>query len=135
MTFPVNLAVFEGIIADCEGSVYVIPVSNVVSAAFMQDKDLKNSSKIIDITRYFMGNQKKPSCVPVKEGGSGKTKRIVINIEKEGVNMGLLVDRIISQQRVAVKNIPSLKLEETCFSGAVVMPDGRPALIISPERL
>jgi len=133
MTFPVNLAVLEGIIVECSGLAYVIPVSNIASAVFAADKNMKENGEMIDMAGYFKCGGKDETRAA--NGNNEKNRRIVINIEKEGINKSLLVDSIIGQQRVAVKNIPSMKLEKTCFSGAVVMPDGRPALIISPEHL
>jgi chemotaxis protein histidine kinase CheA len=58
-----------------------------------------------------------------------------VRLERNGIRKTLIAEKIISLQKVAVKNIPGLILEKTFFSGAAIMPDGKPAMIISPERL
>jgi|GEM_PF-2409082 two-component system chemotaxis sensor kinase CheA len=119
MTFPVNMAVIEGMLVSRSGDRYILPVSNIESVA------LSGGGPIDAALPGFSEN--------TESGRSGRN--VIINIKSGNKRKAILVDRIISQQKIAVANISGLKLEKTFFSGATVMPDGTPALIISPERM
>lgn len=127
MTFPVNMAVIEGLTVICCGETYIVPASNIGSVEKSDAAGLERMTRDGEIINGRL-------C-----GGEGNERlgmnRIIINIEGRGIRKALAVERIISQQKVAVKNIPGLRLEGTLFSGAAILPDGKPALIISPERL
>jgi two-component system chemotaxis sensor kinase CheA len=131
MIFPVNTAMIDGLAVSCCGRQYIIPVSNVESVGTEGDGiDLINS--------YIFGENAWGSCsdaAAMPEAGEFRAREIIINMEMKGIRKSMAVDRIISQQKTAVKNIPGLKLEKTMFSGAAIMADGKPVLIISPERM
>ena len=50
--------------------------------------------------------------------------------------MGLAVDELLGRQEIVIKTLGSLKpLEESCFGGATVDPEGQVILVIDPSRL
>jgi chemosensory pili system protein ChpA (sensor histidine kinase/response regulator) len=50
--------------------------------------------------------------------------------------MGLAVDELLGRQEIVIKTLGSLKpLEDSCFSGATVDPEGQVILVIDPSRL
>ncbi len=135
MVFPVNMAVIEGLTVCCRGDAYVIPSSNVISvvtAAGPHHGGPEEDGEIIN-TGLF-GTAPAP---PGDGQDPDKTadKHVIVKLERNGIRKKLLAERILSLHKVAVKNIPGLALEKTPFSGAAIMPDGRPAMILSPDRL
>jgi len=127
MIFPVNLALIEGLTVLCRGETYVVPASNIVSAvtggAAKAGQEYGSAGAADPESCDFFSSENYPG------------RYIIINMERNGISRRLPVEKVVSQQKVAVKNIPGLKLEKTLFSGAVILPDGKPALILSPERL
>jgi two-component system, chemotaxis family, sensor kinase CheA len=134
MTFPVNMAVIDGLIIQCCGEIFVIPVSNVTSVITSKGVDAPIMAEISG-GKLCPEPRKSAPAEPEEYGDARPRESIIVNIERKGKVKMLSAQKIISQQRIAVKNIPGLKLEKTFFSGAVILSDGKPALIISPERL
>ena len=60
---------------------------------------------------------------------------IMVVVEAEGQRAGLLVDELLGQQQVVVKNLEANYRRVTDVSGATIMGDGRVALILDVGSL
>jgi chemosensory pili system protein ChpA (sensor histidine kinase/response regulator) len=60
----------------------------------------------------------------------------VVIVQTGGATMGLTVDELLGRQEIVIKPLGSLKaLEQSCFGGATIDPEGRVVLVIDPNRL
>jgi two-component system chemotaxis sensor kinase CheA len=60
---------------------------------------------------------------------------IMVVVEAEGGRVALLVDELLGQQQVVVKNLEANYRKVTDVSGATIMGDGRVALILDVGSL
>jgi two-component system chemotaxis sensor kinase CheA len=60
----------------------------------------------------------------------GRSPEIMVVVEAEGGRVALLVDELLGQQQVVVKNVESNYRKVDDVSGATIMGDGRVALIL-----
>ncbi|MGD0566125.1 MAG: ATP-binding protein [Candidatus Goldiibacteriota bacterium] len=120
MKLPVLLAVIEAVVVQIENEKYALPAENTLYA-FCGTHDPEDPEtdeiKFVDLS-------------------AGRcSSGMFVTVESGGKKRALKVDRVLAPQPIAVKKIHSLKLENTIFSGATVLADGQPALIISPDKL
>jgi two-component system chemotaxis sensor kinase CheA len=66
---------------------------------------------------------------------SGATSGIMVVAEAEGGRVALLVDQLLGQQQVVVKNLEANYRRVEDISGATIMGDGRVALILDVGSL
>ena len=59
----------------------------------------------------------------------------MIVIEAEGARIALLVDELVGQQQVVVKNLEANYRKVTGVSGATILGDGKVALILDVGQL
>jgi two-component system, chemotaxis family, sensor kinase CheA len=59
-----------------------------------------------------------------------KAANIMVVVESEGGRVALLVDELLGQQQVVVKNLEANYRKVNDVSGATIMGDGRVALIL-----
>ena len=64
-----------------------------------------------------------------------KVANIMVVVEAEGGRVALLVDELLGQQQVVVKNLESNYRRVDDVSGATIMGDGRVALILDVGSL
>lgn len=64
-----------------------------------------------------------------------KTAGIMVVIEAEGGRVAMLVDELLGQQQVVVKNLEANYRKVDDVSGATIMGDGRVALILDVGAL
>jgi two-component system chemotaxis sensor kinase CheA len=62
--------------------------------------------------------------------GAGNASAIMVVVEAEGGRVALLVDELLGQQQVVVKNLEANYRRVEGVSGATIMGDGRVALIL-----
>jgi two-component system chemotaxis sensor kinase CheA len=60
---------------------------------------------------------------------------IMVVVEAEGARVALLVDELLGQQQVVVKNLEANYRKVQDVSGATIMGDGRVALILDTGSL
>jgi two-component system chemotaxis sensor kinase CheA len=80
---------------------------------------------VVDLERVFN----------VPRFDSDKSANIMVVIEAEGGRVALLVDELLGQQQVVVKNLESNYRRVDDVSGATIMGDGRVALILDVGSL
>jgi two-component system chemotaxis sensor kinase CheA len=115
MRLPVVLAVIEAVVVQINNEKYALPAEN---AGYVFCGSGGNEGiKLVDLS-------------------DGKcSSGIYLEVIAGGKKAALRVDRILAPQPIAIKKIHTLKLKDTLFSGATVLQDGRPALIISADKL
>jgi two-component system chemotaxis sensor kinase CheA len=125
MKLPVLLAVIEALIVEIAGQKYAIALENTGYISNCVEEPAGGC--------VICANDEKIRAVDISAGKS--RSKLYLVVLSGGKKAALKVDRIHAQGRIAVKNIETLKLKKTLFSGATVLPDGQPALILSAERI
>jgi two-component system chemotaxis sensor kinase CheA len=123
MILPVTLAIIEGLIVGTSSERFVIPlsmISTIIPAHPYRDDVVQADLAVMLGDLPDISNDKRD---------------IIVIFEKNGRKAGIRVNRIIAQQQITVKNIAGLKLENTFFTGATVLSDGRPAFILAVDEI
>ena len=71
----------------------------------------------------------------VQRNGTVLVKPVMVVVEAEGRRAALLVDELLGQQQVTVKNLEANYQRVSDVSGATIMGDGRVALILDVGAL
>jgi two-component system chemotaxis sensor kinase CheA len=71
----------------------------------------------------------------VRQGGSAVTNREIVVIERGERRSGLVVDELIGQEDIVVKQFDAVRDGLALFSGATILADGAPALIMDVGSL
>jgi len=71
----------------------------------------------------------------VRQGGEPETGREIVVIERGERRSGLVVDELIGQQDIVVKQFDAPRDGLALFSGATILADGAPALIVDVGSL
>jgi two-component system, chemotaxis family, sensor kinase CheA len=71
----------------------------------------------------------------VPKSDTPSATRIMVVVEADGGQIALLVDELLGQQQVVVKNLEANYRRVPDVSGATIMGDGRVALILDVSSL
>ena len=66
---------------------------------------------------------------------NAKANAIMVVVEAEGGRVALLVDQLLGQQQVVVKNLEANYRKVEDVSGATILGDGRVALILDVDSI
>ena len=130
---PLTLAIMDGMSVGVGEEVYILPLSSVVESFQVRDgmiKTIGGSGRVVDVRDEYMPVVDLEQVFGVPRFDFDKTSNIMVVVEAEGGRVALLVDELLGQQQVVVKNLESNYRKVPDVSGATIMGDGRVALIL-----
>jgi len=135
---PLTLAIMDGMSVRVSNEVYILPLSSVVESFQVKPDEINTVAQgaqlvkvrdeympVIELERVFE--------VPRKEYANANS--IMVVIEAEGSRVAVMVDELLGQQQVVIKNLESNYRKVPNVSGATILGDGKVALILDTSGL
>jgi two-component system chemotaxis sensor kinase CheA len=135
---PLTLAIMDGMSVGVGDEVYILPLASVVESFQVQPgliKSVGGSGRVVQVRDEFMPVLDLERVFDVPRGAVDGPPAIMVVVEGEGARVALLVDALLGQQQVVVKNLESNYRRVDDVSGATIMGDGRVALILDVGSL
>jgi two-component system chemotaxis sensor kinase CheA len=113
--------------------VYILPLNSVVESFQVQPgmvKTIGGSGRVVEVRDEYMPVLDLEKVFEVPRFDFDRSTNIMVVVEAEGGRVALLVDELLGQQQVVVKNLESNYRKVDDVSGATIMGDGRVALIL-----
>ncbi|MBA2721472.1 MAG: chemotaxis protein CheW [Methylibium sp.] len=135
---PLTLAIMDGMSVGVGNEVYILPLSSVVESFQVGQnvvKTIGGSGRVVEVREEFMPVLDLEQLFNVPRVDFDKASGIMVLIEAEGGRVALLVDELLGQQQVVVKNLEANYRKVDDISGATIMGDGRVALILDVGSL
>ncbi len=130
---PLTLAIMDGMSVGVGEECYILPLSSVVESFQVQPgmvKTIGGSGRVVEVRDEYMPVVDLERIFQVPRFDFEKSTNIMVVVEAEGGRVALLVDELLGQQQVVVKNLESNYRKVDDVSGATIMGDGRVALIL-----
>ncbi len=130
---PLTLAIMDGMSVGVGEEVYILPLSSVVESFQVQTNTIKTiggSGRVVEVRDEYMPVVDLERVFQVPRFDFEHVSNIMVVVEAEGGRVALLVDELLGQQQVVVKNLESNYRKVDDVSGATIMGDGRVALIL-----
>jgi two-component system, chemotaxis family, sensor kinase CheA len=130
---PLTLAIMDGMSVGVGEEVYILPLSSVVESFQVQPgmvKTIGGTGRVVDVRDEYMPVVDLEKVFEVPRFDFEHVSNIMVVVEAEGGRVALLVDELLGQQQVVVKNLESNYRKVSDVSGATIMGDGRVALIL-----
>ena len=136
---PLTLAIMDGMSVGVGKEVYILPLSSVVESFQVNSADVSTvtqGSQLVKVRDEYMPviGLEKVFAVP-RQPGDKSTSDIMVVIESDGSRVALLVDELLGQHQVVVKNLESNYRKVPNISGATILGDGTVALILDTSSL
>ncbi|PHM48344.1 chemotaxis protein CheA [Xenorhabdus miraniensis] len=135
---PLTLAILDGMSVRVNDEVFILPLSAVVSSLQPQDEDiypLAGDEKLLQVRGEYLPLLELYRIFDIPNGETDPTKGIAVIVQSAGRRYALLVDKLVGQHQVVVKNIESNYRKVPGISAATIMGDGSVALIIDIPAL
>jgi two-component system chemotaxis sensor kinase CheA len=135
---PLTLAIMDGMSVGVGEEVYILPLSSVVESFQVSEQTIKTiggSGRVVEVRGDYMPVMDLERIFSVPRFDFEKTASIMVVAEADGGRVALLVDELLGQQQVVVKNLEANYRKVDDVSGATIMGDGRVALILDVGSL
>ncbi|MCB2016524.1 MAG: chemotaxis protein CheW [Hydrogenophaga sp.] len=135
---PLTLAIMDGMSVRVSDEVYILPLSTVIESFQINPKDINTvaqGAQLVKVRDEYMPviELEKVFSVPRFEFNNGSP--IMVVVEAEGSRAALMVDELLGQQQVVIKNLESNYRKVSNVSGATILGDGKVALILDTSGL
>jgi len=136
MRLPLTLAISRALLAKVEKETYAIPLTHVLETFSLSQPMLLESKgrtvvAIRDDLFPAIWLRERVGLPPAQSMTSGQ----VVLVELAERRAALIVDEFVGQQEIVVKQFDGVNGSRTLFSGATILGDGSPALIVDASSL
>jgi two-component system chemotaxis sensor kinase CheA len=135
---PLTLAIMDGMSVGVNNECYILPLASVVESFQVQADTVRSiggSGQVVRVREEYLPVVELERVFDVQRKGELPAKPVMVVVEAEGRRAALLVDELLGQQQVVVKNLESNYRRVSDVSGATIMGDGRVALILDVGAL
>ena len=135
---PLTLAIMDGMSVGVGDECYILPLGSVVESFQVKPgmvKTIGGSGRLVEVRQEYMPVVDLERVFAVPRTDFEHVSNIMVVVEADGARVALLVDELLGQQQVVVKNLEANYRKVPDVSGATIMGDGRVALILDVGSL
>lgn len=135
---PLTLAIMDGMSVRVSDEVYILPLSNVIESFQIKPTDIDTmaqGARVVKVREEYMPVVELEQVFQVPRFEFNGSSPIMVVVEAEGSRVALMVDELLGQQQVVIKNLESNYRKVPNVSGATILGDGKVALILDTSGL
>jgi two-component system chemotaxis sensor kinase CheA len=130
---PLTLAIMDGMSVAVGDETYILPLASVIESIKLDHgriRSIAGANRVIEVRQDFLPVVALDEVFQVPRFEEASRAGIMIVVEAEGARVALLVDELLGQHQVVVKNLEANYRKVPGVSGATILGDGRVALIL-----
>lgn len=135
---PLTLAILDGMSVKVCNEVFILPLNAVMESLQPRDEDLHplaGGERVLEVRGEYLPLVELWKVFDVQGAKTEATQGIVVILQSAGRRYALLVDQLIGQHQVVVKNLESNYRKVPGISAATILGDGSVALIVDVAAL
>lgn len=135
---PLTLAILDGMSIRAGDEIYVLPLSTVMESLLLSDKSLykmAGGEMVLQIREEYLPLIELHKVFDIPEEPNDINERIAVIVQGGGSRYALLVDQLVGQHQVVVKNMEQNYRKVPGVSAATILGDGSVALILDVAML
>nr|WP_249215730.1 chemotaxis protein CheA [Citrobacter sp. JGM124] len=135
---PLTLAILDGMSVKVSDEVFILPLNAVMESLQPQEHDLHplaGGERVLEVRGEYLPLVELWKVFDVQGAKTEATQGIVVILQSAGRRFALLVDQLIGQHQVVVKNLESNYRKVPGISAATILGDGSVALIVDVSAL
>lgn len=135
---PLTLAILDGMSVRVAEEVFILPLNAVMESLQPREEDLHplaGGERVLEVRGEYLPLVELWKVFDVDGAKTEATQGIVVILQSAGRRYALLVDQLIGQHQVVVKNLESNYRKVPGISAATILGDGSVALIVDVSAL
>lgn len=135
---PLTMAIIDGMILRVGAERYILPTLAIVRSVQPQPREVNtvlHRGEMLAIEGRLIPRFRLDRLYGIAGAEQDPTRALAVVIEADGRQTALLVDELLGQQQIVIKNIGKAMQTMPGIAGGAIMPDGRVGLILDPSGL
>jgi two-component system chemotaxis sensor kinase CheA len=138
ISVPLTLAILDGMLVKVGDEVYILPLSFVAESLQPAPADVKEVAgrgRVVKVRGEYLPIIALHQVFGIPARCTEPSEGILVILESEGAKAALLLDELLGQQQVVVKNLEANYRKVPGISGATILGDGGVSLILDVAML
>jgi two-component system chemotaxis sensor kinase CheA len=138
IVLPLTLAILDGMSVKTGSEIFILPLNFVMESLQPAAADIytvAGNERLVRVRGEYLPLVELHGTCTVADARSEPTQGIVVIMQAEGRRFALLVDELVGQQQVVVKNLETNYRKVHGISAATILGDGSVALIVDVAAL
>jgi len=133
IVLPLTLAILNGMSVKVGKEIYILPLNYVIESLQPLEKDvhsITSEEHVMHVRGEYLALIELHKLFGVADAVSHPMQGIAVIVQADGARFALLVDQLVGQHQVVVKNLETNYRKVPGISAATILGDGNVALII-----
>ncbi|WP_171907423.1 chemotaxis protein CheW, partial [Burkholderia plantarii] len=138
IVLPLTLAILDGMSVKVGNEIFILPLNFVMESLQPAAADIYtvgNGERVVRVRGEYLPLVALHEVFSVCDARTDPTQGIVTIMETEGRRFAMLIDELVGQQQVVVKNLETNYRKVHGISAATILGDGSVALIVDVAAL
>ncbi|MFM0390347.1 chemotaxis protein CheA [Paraburkholderia phytofirmans] len=138
IVLPLTLAILDGMSVKVGNEIFILPLNFVMESLQPQAEDIytvANGERVVRVRGEYLPLVALHEVFNVEGAKQEPTQGIVTIMQTEGRRFAMLIDELVGQQQVVVKNLETNYRKVHGISAATILGDGSVALIVDVAAL
>ncbi|OUR96456.1 hypothetical protein A9Q84_08885 [Halobacteriovorax marinus] len=138
VVLPLTMAIIDGMVIRVGGEKFIIPLNQVHESLKPNEEivhEVTGWGKCLNLRGQVLPLFNIGSTLSVKTDEGVETDKIAIIIQSTEIPFAILVDDILHQQQVVIKNLGNEIKNTKGFMGSSILGDGKPSFILDLNEL
>ncbi|MFL9959889.1 chemotaxis protein CheA [Paraburkholderia sediminicola] len=138
IVLPLTLAILDGMSVKVGNEIFILPLNFVMESLQPQADDIytvANGERVVRVRGEYLPLVALHEVFNVEDAKQEPTQGIVTIMQTEGRRFAMLIDELVGQQQVVVKNLETNYRKVHGISAATILGDGSVALIVDVAAL
>ncbi|QCP47769.1 chemotaxis protein CheA [Trinickia violacea] len=138
IVLPLTLAILDGMSVKVGSEIFILPLNFVMESLQPNAEDIytvANGERVVRVRGEYLPLVALHEVFSVDDARTEPTQGIVTIMQTEGRRFAMLIDELVGQQQVVVKNLETNYRKVHGISAATILGDGSVALIVDVAAL
>ncbi|AZV92956.1 chemotaxis protein CheA [Bordetella sp. J329] len=133
IVLPLTLAILDGMSVQVGNEIFILPLNNVMESIqprMDQLRSLTGEERLLKVRDDYLPLVEMSKVFAIEGAQADPSRAIAVVLQAQGRCYALLVDHLIGQHQVVVKNLETNYRKVPGIAAATILGDGRVALIV-----
>lgn len=135
---PLTLAIMDGMSVSVGDEIYIIPLGSIIESLQIGGDSVRNvtgAGRVVRVRDDYLPVVVLRDVFQIRSSTKDEADLMMVIVEAEGVKTAILVDDLVGQHQVVVKNLEANYRKIHGVSAATIMGDGRVGFIVDVPAL
>jgi two-component system chemotaxis sensor kinase CheA len=135
---PLTMAIIDGMIVRVGKERYIVPIVSIRESIKPSEKDITSVTKgeeVVNVRGGLVPLIRLNKLFSVQDSKTTPWEALVVIVEANGKQRGIMVDSLVGQQQVVIKNLGTQLQGIKGISGGAILGDGGVGLILDVEGI